>query len=162
MQNKPIKASKLPKFKNWLIRNAVEILEPTNPYEIIRFKCSLGTGVIYQGKKGLSVNDKFVEEAYNCYANTLAWEGKGKSPKRKNTPTMKKALIKRDGNECFYCGLEFDVIKLTQEHLLSLSHNGPNRIENKVLACKPCNNLAGNLILVEKILLREQMRKETN
>ncbi len=154
-------AKKLPKFRIWLHQYGAEMLEPTNPYEVIRFKCKHGTGIIYQGKKGLSVSAPFVTDAYECYQNGRSWDGKFDNGARNNTSQSKKNLISRDGHGCFYCGDQFSPDELTQEHLLCVVHQGPNRIENKVLACKPCNELAGNMILVEKIMLRDRMKDIT-
>ncbi len=58
------------------------------------------------------------------------------------------ALAERDGNNCFYCGLEFKRrIKPTIDHVFPQSFCKANglpkilwdHISNKVLACEPCN-----------------------
>jgi len=153
-----MQAKKLPSFKKWLQQNGAELLMPTNPYEVIRFRCRFGTGVIYQGKKGINVNDKFVTDAYRCFVDAKPWAGKGSRINSRNKEI--KQLISRDGYECFYCGQDFIPKALTQEHVLSLVQGGVDRIENKVLSCKPCNNLAGHLPIIEKVRLRDKMRAE--
>lgn len=68
-------------------------------------------------------------------------------------------LQNRDGSHCFYCGKPF--LKrddITVEHLLSKVCGGPNTQENLALACAPCNTLAGQLPVVQKIQLRDSLR----
>ena len=158
-----IKKSRIAKFKKWLAAHGAQILPTTNEYELLRFKCKLGTGVIYEGSKGISVSGPLVNEAYECYVNPKAgktWKGKG-NPKD-YTSKDKGALLKRDGNCCFYCGEHFESDELTVEHILSRIHQGNNRIENKALACKECNQEAGHLPIVEKIKLRDLKRGHTS
>lgn len=149
--------TRINKFKRWLHANGAEILEPTNEYEAIRFVCKHGTGVLYLNKKGkMSFSHPFVEQALNAHLkNNSTWDGKGERVTARNHGSQKAALFKRDGCRCFYCQREFSINELTQEHLLSAVHGGPNRIENKVLACQPCNQKAGNKSLIEKIRMRE-------
>lgn len=150
---------RIPKFRRWLHSRGAEILEPTNPFELLRFKCKHGTGVVYSSKKkGISVSCAMVTQAYEAYLHAKPWDGRPSRGLAKNTSAAKKQLVKRDGCECFYCGNEFGVEELTQEHLLSSVHGGTNRVENKVLACRHCNELAGNLPVIEKVKLREKMR----
>ena len=150
-----IKANKLANFKTWLSSQGAEIMQPTNQYEVLRYRCKIGTGIIYSGKKGLSVNNNDVYEAWDCFINTKKkWVAKGKPGKRSGGSLKKRQLIDRDGRECFYCGDEFQQNELTLEHLVPIVCEGPDRLENLVLACKPCNGLAGRLPVIEKILLR--------
>lgn len=154
---------KAAKFKNWLASQGAEIQPVTNEYEVLRFRCRLGTGVLYQSSKGrFSVNTAFVLEAYQCFKDGKKWAGKGKPGKRINGSRSKRALVDRDGRECFFCGNEMENNEMTEEHLLSIVHGGSNRLENKVLCCKSCNELAGHLPVIEKVKLREKMRSEKN
>jgi len=152
-----ISKSKITKFTNWLSAQGAEVLPVTSEYELLRFRCKHGTGVVYSGKKGISVSCSFVIDAYECYKNGKAWDGKGKRSKSSNG--YKLALLKRDGNDCFYCGQTFEDDELTVEHILSSLHKGSNRIENKALSCKPCNLEAGHKSVVDKVKLRDIKRE---
>lgn len=76
------------------------------------------------------------------------------------------ALANRDGWNCFYCNCrlfpsedkDLGKVHATIEHFPPASLGGPDTLENKVLACKPCNEAAGARTIVEKVKLRD-MRK---
>lgn len=162
----PISAGRVENFKKWLIAQGAEIQQPTNQYEILRFRAMGGnyehsTGVVYQGKNGCSVNNEMVLDAYDCYRNGGKWEGKatGKRKKSPQMPKLSKQLVDRDGNECFYCGLEMPKDDMTREHLVAVNQGGPNRLENMVLSHKKCNLMAGNMAVIDKVKLREEMRR---
>lgn|GEM_PF-2863626 len=38
-------------FKGWLNAAGADVLSPTNPYELVRFDCPHGIGVLYTGKR---------------------------------------------------------------------------------------------------------------
>lgn len=155
-----MEAKRIPKFKAWLESQGSEVMQPTNQYEVLRFRCRDGVGVIYQGKKGLSVNNDIVNEAWDCFTSRKSWKGKGKPSKRKNGSLYKRQLLDRDGNECFYCGDPMENDEMTIEHILSVNQGGPMRLENLALAHKACNQLAGHMPVIEKIKLRENMRSQ--
>lgn len=136
------------------------MLPPTNPYERIRFRSRQGVGVVYEGRRGFSVSSHLVSEAYDCFVNNKKWRGKGKPTKRIGGSRRKRQLIDRDGNECFYCGNEFEPEDLTQEHLVAVVQNGPDRLENLVLACEPCNQEADKMPVIDKVKLRESKRRK--
>lgn len=48
-----------------------------------------------------------------------------------------KALIERDGAECSYCGCT--PVNYEVDHFIPRSKGGPDRMDNLVLACSPCN-----------------------
>jgi 5-methylcytosine-specific restriction endonuclease McrA len=75
----------------------------------------------------------------------------------KHTAYMRKMLLKRDGDLCFFCGkpLKEDI---TIEHLLSMSKGGSNSIENLVLAHSLCNELASCLSCAEKMKLAVKLQ----
>jgi len=141
-------------FEKWLKQLGAEIIPATNPYELLRFNCKHGTGVIYKGKRGISVSAPFVTEAIDCFLTAKKWDGRFNSTKR-NVSKQIRQLLARDGNKCFYCNQEMNDNEMSEEHLLSLIHGGSNRMENKVLAHKECNNIAGHKTVFEKVKLRE-------
>lgn len=156
-----IPSNKVKKFERWLTQMGSEILPPTSEFELIRFNCSLGVGVLYQGRKGISVSNQIVTVAIDCYLNNKAWEGKGAPGKRMGMTKKQQQLLARDGGDCFYCGHQMSKSTISVEHVLSVLHNGPNRIENLVLAHKKCNELASHLSVIEKIKMRDELRGNT-
>ncbi|MFD1216381.1 HNH endonuclease [Microbulbifer celer] len=145
-------------FMKWLSAQGAEMLPTTNEYEVLRFKCQLGTGVIYKNSRGKhSVSGPLVTEALTAYFAGESWRGKAQPTKRGKIGRRKERLLKRDGDECFFCGEKLGE-DMTVEHLMPVNQKGPDRIENMVLAHQKCNSLAGSMPLIEKVKLREKMR----
>ncbi len=86
----------------------------------------------------------------------------GTNPSQKKRASRLKSLRVRDGNDCFYCGLELGTEDITLEHLLSEKDGGSKRPANLALAHKKCNELAADLPVVEKVALRDRLRAENN
>ena len=55
-----------------------------------------------------------------------------------------RALFRRDGHICLYCGEKFRSTLLTRDHVLPISRGGHDSWENVVTACFRCNNQKGN------------------
>lgn len=144
------------KFIEWLSQQGAEVLAPTNTYEIARFRARGGVHVVYQSNKGRISCSGFASEAWEaCRNGSRLWMGVTTRPR--NVLTYKKAaLMERDGNGCFYCGLPMTPAEATIEHLVSRDKQGPDHMDNLALAHESCNRLADNLPLIKKILLREQ------
>lgn len=55
-------------------------------------------------------------------------------------------LIERDGNRCWFCWRPFDgeTVKRTLDHMIPVSADGTNSVENLVLSCEGCNQIKGN------------------
>lgn len=141
--------SDLRKFEQALIAAGAEILAPTNPYEELRFRSKLGVGVIYRSRKGRTWNAEaeLAREHLAAKKGSLApVEVKGR---RKDKGTVN-ALLKRDGDDCFFCGHELGD-DITVEHLVAIAHGGPNHISNLFLAHRQCNADAGHLSAPEKV-----------
>lgn len=145
-------------FKKWIIDSGAEIMTVTNEWEILRFRCENGIGIIYKNKKGILAFCGSAEEARKAFVDRKNWNAVKKESRTKLS-VEKRTILKRDGEQCFYClmPLESDI---TIEHLFSLSQGGTNHISNLVLAHKQCNEDAGNLSLIEKISRREQALME--
>lgn len=152
----------LKKFKDWLAAQGSELLPLTNEFELIRFRCRLGTGVLYTGRKGISVSSQFVQDAIDCFIHQRKWNGKGKPSKRIMGSKIKRQLIDRDGNECFYCGKMMTAKEMTTEHIFSINQGGTNHIANMTLAHFECNQKAGHMTVVDKIKLRDKLRLDNN
>ena len=63
-------------------------------------------------------------------------------------------IRKRDGKNCFYCGLKLAMGDVTIEHLEAKGNGGSNNIENLRIAHKECNGKARDLPVDKKLLLR--------
>jgi 5-methylcytosine-specific restriction endonuclease McrA len=142
------------KFRAALVAAGGEMLAPTNPYEILRFRSSYGVGVIYRNKRG---RETWNVEAEQAREHIAARKGSlapvAVKGRRKDAGTVN-ALLIRDGAECFFCRqpLGDDV---TVEHLVAVAHGGPNHVSNLFLAHGPCNRRAGHLSAPEKIAMRD-------
>jgi hypothetical protein len=143
------------KFTTWLSQQGAEVLAPTNPYEIARFRARGGVHVVYSGRRGISANG-FAEECLTVFRQGgRLWMGVTKKPRNQLT-YRKAALMERDGDKCFYCLMSLNVETATIEHLVSRDKSGPDHMDNLVLVHEPCNRLADNLPLIEKIKIRER------
>lgn len=149
---------KLKAFKEFLEKAGSEILEPTNEWELIRFKANNEIGIVYQNKFG--VPSSFVMQAKTAWEAFT--EGKPYSAvtavNRKRKSVLLRSILKRDGDCCFYCGLIMKSGSETIEHIFSINQGGTNHMSNLALAHEECNKKASSLPVVKKILLREKMR----
>jgi 5-methylcytosine-specific restriction endonuclease McrA len=71
------------------------------------------------------------------------WAGRAKGERRES---LIRFLVQRDGDRCFYCGIDFnaDPDAYTLDHRMPRSLGGrPNRA-NMVLACTACNHKKGD------------------
>lgn len=145
---------KLEPFREWLVSRGAELLPTTNEWEVLRFRCLHGTGVIYQNSRGhYKFSGPVAIDAYRAFATGKPWDGHGKKSRlSKGARRRKQQLLIRDGDECFYCGQPMGT-DITEEHLLSHNQGGSYRLENLALAHGRCNQQAGNLPIVEKVKL---------
>jgi len=147
---------KLPKFSDWLLKAGAEILATTNEFEILRFRHGDKTSVIYTNAKGVFNFAACDKDPLNCFLEGRAWSAGCKTKRTASGYRTRdvRALLVRDGPNCFLCGfpLESDA---TIEHLVPLSAGGPNHLANYALAHSRCNGLMGSKSLMEKIRLRE-------
>lgn len=152
MENNTIKLSNLNinKFKTYILKSGAIIIDPTNIYEKIRFKCKDGVGVVYSSKNGYTITG-CAATAYDFFKRKKDWKANHKY-KHYEKPEVLEELYERDGEICFYCG---DILgeDVTIEHILSIFHGGPSDLSNLCLTHKACNIKAGNLPLIEKIKL---------
>ena len=153
-------ASKQAKFHKWLEENGAQVLMATNPYELARFIAHGGTHIVYVNGKGKVSASGFSLDALNAFEHGKYLDMGFAKTARNNTAKYKAVLLKRDGRECFYCGLEMSNDDITLEHLIALTNGGNNRIENMALCHFECNQKAGSLSLVAKIRLRDKIRNE--
>lgn len=143
------KSVKLAAFQARLMQAGAEILGPTNPYELLRFRTSKGVGVVYTGKRGETWNAEALAAREHLDSGKGSLAPVAVKGRRRDKATVE-ALIKRDGDACFFCGLALNG-DVTVEHLVAVAHGGPNHISNLFLAHATCNQAAGHMSAPEKI-----------
>lgn len=144
-------------FKKWLTKRGAVVLDPTNPYEVVRFRSVNGVSVIYRRNTGVLTFTGEGEEAWKAYKANKTW--KAVDRKRANLKNKKAKLANRDGKMCFCCTNRLGFDKLTIEHLLSFSHGGTDNDNNLCLLCEGCQKLLGNAPVTKKISLILQRRQ---
>jgi len=151
-------ASAISVFSMRLKEAGAEILAPTNPYEVLRFRSSKGVGVIYKGKRGETWNAEALAARDHLDAKAGSLAPVTIRGRRRDKATVE-ALLMRDGDCCLFCGvpLEGDI---TVEHLVSICHGGPNHISNLFLAHAACNQMAGHMSAPEKVALAIRSRAD--
>jgi 5-methylcytosine-specific restriction endonuclease McrA len=143
----------LPQFRNWLAANGAELLEPTNAWEVARFKASGETGVIYTNKSGKATFTGPAKDAWDAFKGAQSWRAAPATKRKPKSSVTLQAIRARDGGHCFYCLKPVDVEDESEEHLVSITHGGPQHISNKFLAHRVCNAKAGHMSAPEKIQL---------
>jgi hypothetical protein len=137
-------------FGDWLSGVGAQVLEPTNEWEVLRFKAGSTTSIIYRNKVGGVTYSGLAKEAWEAFCSGKAWRA-APATKRKPMKPIIAALRKRDGDLCFYCCKEVGRENESAEHLVSITHGGPNHISNLFLTHRTCNARAGHLSAPEKI-----------
>lgn len=98
-----MKPDEIKRLTDWLARQGAEVLAPTNPYELVRFRARGGVHVIYTKATGRLSIAGFAKEALAAFhANKPLSMGITKKS-RNSTHARKVALVERDGGNCFYC-----------------------------------------------------------
>lgn len=151
--------SRRAKFEAFLVERGAQILQPTNEWEVLRFKTSRGTSIVYCNARGGVTPTGEATAAWDAFEKCKPWRG-APAPKkrvkgRERLLPLYRALLKRDGAACFYCGAPTDEADRTLEHLVARAHGGPDHLSNLVLAHRRCNANAGHLSAMEKIRMRE-------
>ncbi len=141
-------------FGKWLAANGEA--KPLREKELVRAKLPGGMAVLTKCTDGrFNLTPPGVEALKAFRAQPIVV-----GPKRaRKTASRYTDLVVRDGEACFYCGTKLTQASATIEHLLARVHGGPDKIENLVLACAPCNKQAGNRPVAEKVRLRDHRRK---
>lgn len=153
--------SKSIEFRSWLSGCGAEVLEPTNEWELIRFKSEGATSVIYRNSVGGVTYTGKAEEAYKAFKEGKPWRAKAPTRRKKMSPKIR-TVRQRDGDLCFYCQKFVSEDNESAEHLVSVTHGGPMHISNIFLAHKGCNARAGHLSAPEKIKVHVQAVIERN
>lgn len=153
-------------FKLWVVARGAELLQPTNIYELVRFRADGVTSVIYRNDR----NEKhtFTGAASTAWSAFIRRETNFRLTAVEPKPTLSRAerdviirtIIERDGPRCFYCDAPLAAgPNRTREHLVARTHGGPEHISNQFIACRSCNAEADHLSAPEKIRLRDRKRR---
>jgi 5-methylcytosine-specific restriction endonuclease McrA len=145
-----------PSFSSQLEAAGAELLAPTNCFEVMRFRTLYGVGVIYKGRRGETWNQPAVMARDHIKRREGSLSPVKVRGRRKDMATVS-ALLKRDGGECFFCGVELGG-DITVEHLVAIAHGGPNHISNLYLAHGACNREAGHRAAPVKVALAIEKR----
>lgn len=103
-----------------------------------------------------------LSESYTTSGNRFLWAAERAlwphipaccdAPKEWSAPDEVKAIALLDGWDCHYCGatlagsqagLDLGLLKPTVDHVVPRAAGGGDEIDNKVLACGPCNSKKG-------------------
>lgn len=142
----------LQQFRNWLAANGAEVLEPTNEWEIVRFKTSNETCIIYCNKLGAATfSGARSLDAWESFKGGRSWRAMPATKRTKKSGPVIQAIRARDGGHCFFCLKPVSVEDESEEHLVPVTAGGPNHLSNKFLAHRVCNAKAGHLSAPEKI-----------
>lgn len=150
-------------FVNWLVANGAQVLEPTNEWEMVRFRDGGVTSVIYRNKTDAVTFTGSARLAWEAYKTARPWRAATPKAKRQNKKDRDKyveTIRKRDGDDCFFCAQPVSDVTESVEHLVAVTHGGPNHISNMFLAHKLCNEMASHLSAVEKIQRYHEARMQ--
>jgi transcription elongation factor Elf1 len=64
--------------------------------------------------------------------------------RRKNSKVKRQQIGERMGWFCFWCNAQLTLASSTLEHKIPLARGGLDNANNRVLACKKCNNSRGH------------------
>lgn len=142
-------------FQNWLKAAGAEVLKPNTEWELARFRCGEGVGIVYTNKKGHRNFNPVADSAYEAFILNKTWSGKHKKIKRAKRNQHFDTLVERDGKECLFCGTDED---LTLEHIVPLSCEGTNHLSNLALLCEDCNQSVGHMSAAEKFRFGMEVR----
>ena len=158
-------------FRAFLVARGCDVLAPTSSYEALRFKRAGRTNIVYRKSNG-----RFTPVGMDidlAVAAFISAERRGGRPPKVTMTippaveakraklrgsAVHKSLLERDGDRCFYCNRKLGNDQ-SREHLISVANGGTDRLDNLALAHHACNVKAGTLPLIEKIKLRDKMRK---
>ncbi|MDL2315462.1 HNH endonuclease [Desulfovibrio sp. OttesenSCG-928-A18] len=144
-----------PAFRAWLQENGCQILEPTNPYEVVRFTTPDGIGIVYRKEGGrISKMTGCSQSLFWAWKEGRKFEFAMRTPREKRRDKKRDQLIqkiaKRDGWSCMFCGNTLDRETATIEHIVALASRGMEHIANMTLACEDCNKQVGHMSARQK------------
>lgn len=171
---------RVPEFLAFVAANGGEVGTPTSPYEVVRYRAywrgtqTSAIHIVYAKESGLLTWTGGSQGHYRAFLDGARMdelpgvaEGPKAAPAEQRLPKKKgkskaptrAALLARDGGNCWFCGTPMGG-DCTIEHLIAKAKGGNNSLSNYALAHRQCNADAADLPLVEKIALRDRLRKE--
>lgn len=150
------------KFLAFLTANGAELLTPTNEWEVVRFIAGGVTSVIYKTKTGQLTFTGESLVAFNAFKSAAQWRAMPRTGNKKKSPPRLQAIRERDGGYCFFCLKPVAVEHESEEHLVAMTHGGPNHISNLFLSHKICNSAAGHLSAADKIKIHVEAHMKAN
>lgn len=149
--------ARLPALQAFITGRGGEVLAPASEWEVLRFRAQGSVHIVSRQASGHLVFGGESAHAVQCWLAHLPWRGsdshRGQVGKRARSLNLR-TLLARDGDACFLCGQSLGE-DLTEEHLVPLTHGGPDHLANKVLTHAACNKKMGHLSVMEKLRLRE-------
>lgn len=152
-------SKRMPEFVKWLSAAGAELLEPTNPWELLRFRGNGETSIIYKNSAGKITFTGDSRKAFEAFSEGKNWRANERARRKNVSPTVA-TIRKRDGDRCFFCGLVVSVDEESVDHLVALTHGGPNHISNFVLMHRLCNYRCGNMSAPEKIRAHVEWQRQ--
>lgn len=140
-------------FRAFLTAHGAQVLNVTSEWEVVRFKAGEITSIIYRNKVNKLTFTGDALKAWDAFRGNHSWRAVSPTRRRPNNPVIS-TLLARDGDECFFCIGKMPEGFESVEHLVAVTHGGPNHISNFVLAHRDCNARAGHLSASEKIAIR--------
>lgn len=145
---------RLPELRSWLEARGASLIDTTNEWEVLRFKGGQMTAVIYRNKANRLTYTGGAKAAVTAFMRNASWRVAPATKRTKSSggrnPVFK-TLRTRDGDRCFFCLEAVEQADESIEHLVAVTHQGPNHISNLVLAHRKCNADAGHLSAMAKI-----------
>lgn len=150
--------ARLPALQAFIAGRGGEILAPTNEWEVLRFRAQGRVHTVSRQASGHILYGGDSAHAVRCWLAHLPWRGsdshRGQPGKRLRSLNVR-TLLARDGELCFLCGLPLGD-DITEEHLVPVTHGGPDHLANKVLAHAACNKKMGHLPVMDKLRMRAE------
>ena len=140
-------------FTGWLAANGAEVLQPTNEWEIVRYRDGAGTAIAYKNARGFLTMTGSMSEAFAAFTGGKPWRACLATKRKNYGSVISRTLRQRDGDRCFFCCMKVEPEDESVEHLVATTHGGPNHLSNFFLAHRRCNADAGHLSAPEKIAI---------
>lgn len=149
--------AKLPQFRRWLTERGAEVLEPTNEWEVVRFRAGGDTCVIYRNKSHNLTYAGKAAEAAHAFFGGKPWRAVAAGVRRSTSPAMR-TIRKRDGDDCFACGFVVSLEEESIDHLVEVTAGGPNHLSNLVLMHIVCNQASAGMSAPEKVRMHVEWK----
>lgn len=144
-------------FDEYLDKIGAERTEKKGLWEHERFLADGIICIVYFNNKGdYGFSNEIAKRVFRSYEMGLYVNIQTEKRDYNLSRKLKKKLLKRDGNKCFYSFVKFPLNGGTIEHLIPISKGGKNNMDNLVLCTKKENKKVGAMSLIEKINYRER------